>query len=494
MVGTINIGAPAGPPIGGISKIKVVAADFEGAVVIFSDAATGEVLFETTIVNSRCEFETDCPYVRVDCAGAYKLCDFRDNYHTEVVTFTDAGEYYVFRIKKDGSESDPDKMIEWVEGCDGKTPAHMDYLNDTFDYGGWDQAFFIKKLKVVMLGLDGEVKQELDPNDYSRKIDGTLSDYDNPQFEGNVMVGLPKAYYKFWEPDEDGWVYCKISTRPFEGGVCYPWINRYDEEVDYCYLSVYEAGINDGYYRSISGLNATLRGNYSENFNFSHKNGDRWEGGLYIDWVMLTTLGMLISRSVNFQDKFGVGRVNTTGGVIAGTLNQKGLFWGENKGFSGIKYFGLEHFWGNYRDLYLGVLCNYYGLYVKLTSSTRDGSGKNIYDVNTTTNPSYMVRMPNNQAISSNRDAWIYSRFLIFNQYAFLSVEEAYNDHGQSATTFLCDANLNSAYYVDSMDRGVVYFGGAYGDGQVAGPFSRYVRQYTHEQGGIAGAWRLTYK
>ena len=30
-----------------------------------------------------------------------------------------------------------------------------------------------------------------------------------------------------------------------------------------------------------------------------------------------------------------------------GTMNRKGLFWGENTGKSGVKVFGMENFWGN---------------------------------------------------------------------------------------------------------------------------------------------------
>ena len=47
-----------------------------------------------------------------------------------------------------------------------------------------------------MLKYDGTVDYELNPNDYTKKLDGTASDVANASYGGNAMVGIPKVYWK----------------------------------------------------------------------------------------------------------------------------------------------------------------------------------------------------------------------------------------------------------------------------------------------------------
>lgn len=79
---------------------------------------------------------------------------------------------YGFHI--DSEESDPYACVTYLEDAVGMTPAHMNYATGEFDYGSWEDAFFMPK--PCMLKYDGTVDYYLDPNDYSKKEDGTASD------------------------------------------------------------------------------------------------------------------------------------------------------------------------------------------------------------------------------------------------------------------------------------------------------------------------------
>ena len=59
-----------------------------------------------------------------------------------------------------------------------------------------------------------------------------------------------------------------------------------------------------------------------------------------------------------------------------GTMNTKGLFWGESTGKSGVKVFGMENFWGNQRRKTAGLMLANGITKAKLTPPyNTDGSG-----------------------------------------------------------------------------------------------------------------------
>ena len=88
-----------------------------------------------------------------------------------------ARNYVLYGFKLDQNESDPSSMITYIEDNKDFESAHMDCTADTFKYGDWADAWFIKNLKPCMLKYDGTVDYELDKDDYSKKLDGTPVSY-----------------------------------------------------------------------------------------------------------------------------------------------------------------------------------------------------------------------------------------------------------------------------------------------------------------------------
>lgn len=91
---------------------------------------------------------------------------------------------YAFHI--DGSESDPEDAVTYMEDAVGMTPAYMDYANSKFNYGSWAGAFFMPQPCMVL--QSGVVDYYLDPDDYTKKADGTASDIADTTYEGNAMI------------------------------------------------------------------------------------------------------------------------------------------------------------------------------------------------------------------------------------------------------------------------------------------------------------------
>ena len=81
------------------------------------------------------------------------------------------------------------KEVTYIADAVGMTPAHMDYRNDTFDYGSWRNAFFMPR--PCMLKRNGEVDFYLDPNDYEYQEDGVTPSHVNHL--GNVETSSTSA-------------------------------------------------------------------------------------------------------------------------------------------------------------------------------------------------------------------------------------------------------------------------------------------------------------
>lgn len=72
---------------------------------------------------------------------------------------------YGFHINS--KNSDPYGAVTYLRDAVGMTPVHMDYANDTFDWGSWGDAFFLPR--PCMLKYDGTFDYYLDENDYTKK-------------------------------------------------------------------------------------------------------------------------------------------------------------------------------------------------------------------------------------------------------------------------------------------------------------------------------------
>ena len=85
------------------------------------------------------------------------------------------GTIYGFHI--DNEEDDPDEKVSYLYDAVGMKPAHMDFTNSVFDFGTWEDAFFMPK--PCMLKPDGTVDFYLDKNNFKKKADGVSDSHVN---------------------------------------------------------------------------------------------------------------------------------------------------------------------------------------------------------------------------------------------------------------------------------------------------------------------------
>ncbi len=359
----------------------------------------------------------------------------------------------------DQGESDPDSMITYIEDNKDFVPAHMDYENDRFDYGSWGDVWFIKGLKPCMLNYDGTVAYELDPNDYTKKKDGTASDVANADFPGNAMIGIPKTYWKIVD-NGDGTANVYIcDTKLDEDFVCWSHIDNNGDEIDYCYMACYDGDAIRGRLRSISGSNTFMGRSAEENDILAKVNNvtddEIWGALIYSDLTLIRLLIMLISKSTYSQEKFGAGNTasyisaSNTGVVSTGSLDKKGLFWGSNENKAGVKIFGIENLWGNIWKSCNGIIFNDGSIKVKMTYGTGDGSTARGYNFEGTGYIDTAVDLP--YLLNGN-----YIKKMHFSAFGLIPKEG-----GGSSTTYYTDAMwTNKSGVTDNCDiGGNTYFG-----------------------------------
>lgn len=288
---------------------------------------------------------------------------------------------YLFGYDLVKSTSSPSGRVSYPDNVDnaGFTPAKMNF-GGSFSYGDWNFAPGEKFMpRPCMLTYAGVVDHYLNPNDYTKKIDGTASSVANTSFGGNAMMEWPKIYTKRWE--ENGVYHFRCSDIPQDDTWdCWCNYDRNNNEIDHFYTPIYFGSNVSNKLRSISGQANMVSQNATTEINYAKANGSDWYTEVLADRLLIQDLLVMMGKSTDGQAVFGSGRSNTSSTVNTGTMNSRGMFWGSNNGTDGVKVFGMEHFWGNLWRRTAGWM-NVNGTQkVKLTRGTKDGSTASDYN------------------------------------------------------------------------------------------------------------------
>lgn len=375
-----------------------------------------------------------------------------------------SGTIYSFMISS--SESDPGAAVTYIEDTVGFEPAHMDYTSGVFSYGSWQDAFFMPK--PCMLKNDGTVDYYLDPDDYSKKEDGTASDAANTLYQGNAMMEWGQNGKKIWyliSPQGDGKsAVIKVADYQVDSRYhAWSFINNDGDLVDHFYTPCYFGTIVDGTLRSLSGQSGSARcknltinnaRTAAKSNNPSQK--DLWDIEVYADIVLINILLILIGKSLDTQSVFGIGlTISGTDSVndafVSGQHDAHGLFYGTTHGEADtlantVKVFGMENYWGfMWRQIAGLVGVNGYAKY-KLTKGTQDGTTISDYAFNTSsdTYTGYLSHIPPIPSVNGT-----YIRNMAFDSNQFIPTVANASDH-----TYYCDAMWHDKSIISYAVRG----------------------------------------
>lgn len=297
---------------------------------------------------------------------------------SHVISYT-----YFFGYDLDLDDSNPATRVTYPDDVDNANynSAYMDFNAGSFNYGGWNITPGEKFMpRPCMLKYNGTVDHYLDPNDYTKRSDGSTSSTNISSFAGNAMMEWPKIYTKRWE--ENGIYHFRCSDVKIDDDWdCWCNYDGNNNEIDHFYTAIYRNYEYSNRSRSYSGSGVMREKSMSYERSSAQNNGSGWDLEVIADHLLIQDLLVMMGKSTNTQAVYGAGRESNTF-VSTGSTNTDGLFTGAADGSKSLKVFGMEDWWGDLARRILGLSVYNGIMYAKITKGTKDGSTVNDYAVN----------------------------------------------------------------------------------------------------------------
>ena len=380
-------------------------------------------------------------------------------------------------------EPDPDEntCVHNLPGFDNHfyDRPFMDFDSDEFYWAEWKNSQILPK--PCMLKSDGVVDYYLDPDDYTKKADGTASDVTDVNYNGNAMMEWLPVYTMVERVGNKLYMYF-CSEKYNDSYECYSCKKSDGSYGDHFYMPIYEGWFDsNGKMRSMStGQKPTVNKTAEAEAAAATLNGSGWNTTLWADEQLLQMLGILFFGRLNLQVACGYNPGSSTSAIthVNGTANTKGMFYGHaSTNAVGTKFFGMENWWGHRWRRPNGLMTDGYRVKVKLTNSTIDGSTATGYN---RTGDGYIdtgVDVPGGMSQS-------YIKKISGDPRCATAPIIA---SGASSTTYYCDA----AWSASGLRQ--LFLGGSVADGAAAGLFAFNVRHAPGSASWYLGA-SLSYK
>lgn len=431
--------------------------DSNGKATIEGVTITGELTVSATGSSETAEEVISVPYF-----GSYNV---------------ELKYYIVYGFHVNASTSSSSGAVSYQVSYNGEQvanydydSAYMDFTNDVWKWGSWKgDEFFMPK--PVLIKQDYSDKIYLNPNDYTKDIDGNdVSAILTGSTDGyNAMMEWGKNGKRIWYklvPDSTPTSYtCFIANKQLDSGFkAWSFYDANNVLGEHFYTSIYNGSTVGSALRSLSGKtpnNTEAGATQITRAKANNKNSEAyaWYIDVYADRVLINLLLILVIKSLN-SDVVGYG--NYTGGTAASSLintglgNAKGMFYGKQTN-GVVKVFGMENWFANCWRRMAGLILNSGALKYKLTYGTADGSSAAGYreDDNAPTN--YLT----GNSIATNLSS------------SYIAAETAKTDGSLLPSGF---SGANGTYYSDACwsSTGVKYarVGGDCDSGSACGAFA----------------------
>ena len=289
------------------------------------------------------------------------------NYKAASTSFNvKVGNYKVMTVTIDESNSNPATCCAYYDDAVGMSPGSDE----------WDEFFGY----YPVLFKDGEEVVKLDPNDFSKDIDGNAVDITTGN-AGDVMIAFPRrglTMFKFGNI-----ITIRMTDDPDDSDFKYYAHQRGNTPKDVFYIGAYKGCEVNNKLRSLSGKTPTVNKIISAFRTLARNNspasdgngGSGYDQSGWFQLIFRQCMYVLKYKNLNSQAAVGMGWVSqsTDSPTTTGNTNQKGMNWGESTGKFQMKLFGVEDMWGNIWEWVDGLVTDANRHALTATESFNDG-------------------------------------------------------------------------------------------------------------------------
>lgn len=292
--------------------------------------------------------------------GAYSSTGFVDSgltngmtYYYQLFPYSDQGAvnrneanrlsgtpqpYKIYGVAIDLTNSNPETAVTYTDDAVGMTGGDV----------AWDNMNIFKDIKPCVL-KNGVVQYYLDPNDFTKRVDGSAADITSGN-DGDVMIEIPKT--GFLISTVGNILTVKVTDDPNNPNFKYYAHSRATEgDRSKLYIGTYLGWKGGGNkLRSLSGKTPTADQTIGTFRTQAKANGSGYDLVSFYPLTLLQCLYLIKYKNLDSQTALGRGYVDgNSAATNTGGTNQKGMFFGETTGKQQMKFLGIEDFWGNLR-------------------------------------------------------------------------------------------------------------------------------------------------
>lgn len=396
-------------------------------------AESKTVRFSVKAGNNYIVTVSDVSGYKVDTLTSEQITAIENNERSITFNFVKG---FLYAIKFDNGADGIPSSYEYLEDCKGFTAASKENMNS------WAGLRILDNFKPCVI-KPGATQPEyyLNKDNYNQRAEGSAAPVLTGD-DGDVMVEVHNMWYKVEKDEVNSTATLYVSEVERDG------YKSFLGDKDIAYRGVYEATIVDGQMRSVSGVKPKVSTKIGDFRTAAKARGGEYSQNDYYLLRMWQCMYLLLYGTRDSQAGLGSGLTSDTITEVRSTGSTNGNMFCYGSGNTvGIKFLGIENFYGNAYEYVDGALViNYQPKFTEDSSKySDDGAG-------------YEIALDNAFTMNDNQN--------------FVKSVVATNDAplfpastGGSAATYFCDK-----IYCSTGTR-TIAFGGNFGSNSDSGTF-----------------------
>lgn len=326
--------------------------EFTGTNVTLMNITQGTQISRNVTTSSVVTFEAKAGErfkVTVDEVDGYKIASTETAEFVAVAGNSRSFEFsyefvtgFIYTITFDNGADGIPASFTYSDDCAGFTPMNASNKNS------WANTPIFDYFKPCVIKPGASAPEYyLNPNNYNFKEDGSSVSVLTGA-DGDVMVEVHRLYYKVSKNTSTKKITLSIASYQVDD-TYRSFLSLAGGDPEIAYRGAYEAYTMSNAMRSVSGVAPTVNQTREVFRNQAKTRGAEYSQNDYYLLFMWQCMYILLYGSRDSQTVLGKGRTasTNTAAINTGTMNDKPMCWGDQTGTNGVKFLGVENFYGN---------------------------------------------------------------------------------------------------------------------------------------------------